>query len=45
MSRLNDEELKNMKAGFNIWGCFGLIGLGAFLVGILDGFTNPISCR
>lgn len=45
MSRMNDEELKNTKAGFSIWTCFGLVGIGAFIVGILDGFTRPLACR
>ncbi len=46
MKELNKFELKNIKAGAIHWGVVGLIGgIIAFVVGVVDGYTNPSRCR
>lgn len=41
---MNNEELMNVKGGIS-WGLIGLGGaLLTFLLGFLEGYTNPIKC-
>ena len=43
---ISKNELKNVKAGAIHWGVVALVGgIVSFVVGILDGITNPYKCR
>ena len=42
---LKNEELKDIKGGGMSFGLLAsLVGLGAFLIGVLDGIMRPLSC-
>ena len=44
--KLNTIELQEIKGGGVGFGLFaGLVGLGAFLIGVLDGIMRPLPCR
>ena len=44
--KLNTIELQEIKGGGVVLGLFaGLVVLGAFLIGVLDGFMRPLPCR
>lgn len=45
MIELKKDELKNIGGGFSLLGGFSLVGLGIFIIGVLDGFTRPLACR
>lgn len=46
MKIIKNEELKTIKAGAIHWGVVGLIaGIITFVVGVIDGYTNPSKCR
>lgn len=46
MKTLNESELKNINAGAIKWGIVAAIGgIVTFIMGVLDGFTNPTKCR
>ena len=46
MKELGINEQKNIKAGAIRWGIVGIIGgIIAFVVGVIDGYTNPSKCR
>lgn len=43
---LKNEELKKVYGGGMSFGFIaGLVGLGAFLIGVLDGVMRPLSCH
>jgi len=43
---VSNQELKEIKAGAIRWGIVGIIGgIITFIVGVIDGFTNPSKCR
>ncbi len=43
---LNEDELKTVRGGGIGFGIFaGIVGLGAFLIGVLDGIMRPLSCH
>jgi hypothetical protein len=43
---LNNSELKEITAGAIKWGLLGIIGgIVTFVIGVLDGITNPVKCR
>ena len=45
MSKLTNKETLGIQGGLSILGGFSLIGLGVFIIGVLDGFTRPLACR
>ena len=46
MKKLENNELKTIKAGAIHWGIVGIIGgIITFVVGVIDGFVNPSKCR
>lgn len=45
MSKLSEKETEKIKGGLSLLGGFSLVGLGIFVIGILDGFTRPLACR
>ncbi len=47
MKILTDQELKGIEGGAIKWGTVGLllIGLTAFMIGVIDGYKRPIGCR
>lgn len=45
MKKIEDNELKLVKGGFGFWGFAGLVSLGIFIVGIIDGIARPVSCN
>ena len=46
MKTVDNNELKDIKAGAIRWGIIGIIGgIITFVVGVIDGFTNPSKCR
>ncbi len=43
---LTTHELKSIKAGVIKWGLVAIIGgIITFVVGVIDGFSNPSKCR
>lgn len=45
MIKLNEAELREINAGAK-WGLFAVIGgIVTFIIGVLDGITNPTKCR
>lgn len=45
MQKITVEETKDIRGGFGFWTGVGLVGLGIFIVGVLDGFTRPLRCN
>ncbi len=46
MNEISNTELKSIKAGAIRWGLVGIIGgIITFVVGVIDGYTNPSRCR
>lgn len=46
MTKLNEKEMKQIKAGALSVGAWALIAAGISLVaGFLDGYTRPFKCR
>ena len=46
MQEISNNELKSIKAGAIHWGIVAIIGgIITFVVGVIDGFTNPSKCR
>ena len=46
MKNLTESELKDLTAGAIHWGIVGIIGgIITFLVGVIDGYTNPSKCK
>jgi len=45
MKKIEEKELKEIDGGFS-WGiAAGIITAITFIVGIIDGYTNPIKCN
>lgn len=43
---ITKSELRDVKAGAIHWGVVALVGgIVAFVVGVVDGITNPTKCR
>ncbi len=45
MEKVSLDEAKDIQGGFGFWTGAGLVGLGIFIVGVLDGFTRPVRCN
>lgn len=46
MNRLEEKELEQVQAGGVSWGLFaGIAAAITFVVGIIDGYTNPTKCN
>jgi len=45
MRELSVKELEEIQGGLSLFGGLSLVGLGIFIIGVLDGFTRPLSCR
>ncbi len=45
IKKLSNESLEEIKGGgVSFWVVGGIIALGAFLVGVFEGITNPEKC-
>lgn len=45
IKKLREKELEEIKGGgVSFWVVGGIIALGAFLVGVFEGITNPEKC-
>lgn len=45
MNNLNDKQLEKVNGGFN-WGIAAVIAtIGAFIIGVFNGYTNPKKCN
>jgi lactobin A/cerein 7B family class IIb bacteriocin len=42
---LKETELKQIQGGVSAWAVIGIISLGIFIVGVVDGFTRPLKCN
>jgi bacteriocin-like protein len=45
MYQITNEELKQIYGGIGIWAALGIAGFIVFLIGVVDGFVRPLSCR
>ncbi len=45
MRKLSNNELERIEGGFSFLSAAGIIGVGIFIIGVLDGFTRPLACR
>lgn len=46
MNTLSDVELKDINGGAISWHVIGaIVGAGAFIIGVIDGFLRPYRCR
>lgn len=45
MQKITVEDAKNIQGGLSFWVGAGIVGIGIFLAGVLDGFTRPLRCN
>lgn len=45
MKKLTNEELLNINGGISIGSALITAGIVVFLIGVIDGFTRPLSCN
>ena len=46
MNNLTEKELMNVKGGgLSAYAIAGLLALGVFIAGVVDGFLRPYGCR
>jgi len=46
MKKINDNELEQINGGGFSWGiAAGVVAAITFIVGIIEGYTNPIKCN
>jgi hypothetical protein len=45
MQKIEGEKLKRIKGGFSVWAFVGITAIVAFLVGVVEGYTNPKGCE
>ena len=45
MQKREDEKLQRIKRGFSVWAIVGITAIVAFLVGGVEGYTNPKGCE
>jgi len=46
MKKVNDEELKKVEGGGFSWGiAAGIIAAVTFIIGVIEGYTNPSKCN
>ena len=46
MKKVDDLELEKIQGGGFSWGiAAGIVAAITFIVGVIDGFTNPVKCR
>lgn len=45
MQKIEDDKLKRIKGGFSVWTFVGITAIIAFLVGVIEGYTNPKGCE
>lgn len=46
MNKINDNELKTIQGGGFSWGiAVGIVAAVTFIVGVVDGYINPIKCN
>lgn len=46
MKEMNQEELMQIQGGGINWGIIaGISGFASFIIGVIDGLTNPKSCN
>ena len=44
MKQIDENKQKQIKGGFSVWAFVGITALVAFLVGVIEGYTNPRIC-
>ncbi len=45
MKTLNEKELKEINGGWSLSALLGIGSIFTFLIGIVDGYLRPLSCR
>jgi len=46
MKKINDKELEQIEGGGISWGiALGIVAAVTFVVGVVDGYINPIKCN
>lgn len=45
MSRVKEEELKEVKGGIGFWGIAGIVSAVIFIIGVVDGIARPVKCN
>ena len=45
MQKIEDDKLKIIKCGFSVCAFVGITAIVAFLVGVVEGYTNPKGCE
>ncbi len=45
MKALNEKELKEINGGWSLTSILGIGSIFTFLIGIVDGYLRPLSCR
>jgi len=45
MKILNEKELKEINGGWSLTSILGIGSIFTFLIGIVDGYLRPLSCR
>lgn len=45
MKTLNEKELKEINGGWSLTSILGIGSIFTFLIGIVDGYLRPLSCR
>lgn len=44
MKQIDENKQRKIKGGFSVWTFAGITALIAFLVGVIEGYTNPKIC-
>lgn len=44
MKKIDETKQKKIKGGFSVWAFVGITAIVAFLVGVIEGYTNPKNC-
>lgn len=46
MKKVEDNELKNIQGGGFSWGiAAGIVAGITFIIGVIDGYVNPVKCN
>jgi hypothetical protein len=45
MEKIKNEDLKQIKGGFNFKIVFGIASIFTFVIGAVDGYLRPLKCN
>lgn len=45
MTKLTEQDAKNIEGGITAGALLALLGLGVFIIGFLDGLTKKLPCK